>query len=112
MRILINKTTEEIVAKAWQIKKLALRYKDFTAELNKISDKLNDDNSGSGYELPVLHSLGLKLFDIAQLDPQLPIKLLPHDWSGIAAYTGFNSLRERLLPGADTFIKSILSENV
>ena len=104
-----NKTTEEIVAKAWKTKGLALRYEDFTAELNTISDKFNDDNRGSGHELPILHSLGLKLFDIVQLDPQLPVQLLPTDWSGLLAFTGFNSIKERILQGADTFIKRILS---
>lgn len=107
-----NKSSEEIIAKAWKIKELTSRYKKFIAELNEISEKFSDDNGNCGHELPILHSLGLKLFDIMQLDPQLPVQLLPPDWPGSLAFTRFNLLRQRLLPGADTFIKRILSDDV
>lgn len=107
-----DKTTKDIVNNAWKIKELALMYDEYVTELNDVCSELRDKDSNKGEGLPILHLFGLKLFNILQIDPQLPMQLLPASWSGVLAYTKFNTIREILLPKANSFINHILSDSI
>jgi len=102
-----NMTPEKAAGKAWPLRHLAKEYRAFAAEIEEAAGRLRSD-PGPGRALPFLHNYGLGLFEIIQDDPQLPLELLPADWTGTKAARTFFEIRQQLLPEANRFIDQIL----
>ncbi|MDD4767904.1 MAG: PaaX family transcriptional regulator C-terminal domain-containing protein [Desulfotomaculaceae bacterium] len=94
----------EIALEIWPVEELNNKYKQYIAGLKNAIGKLDTGSFQEGTALPFLHQYGLQIFEIMQDDPQLPLQLLPTDWSGIQAAELFMTTREQLLPKANAFI--------
>lgn len=99
-----NRQPGEIVSEVWPVEELNKKYIQYITDLKKAIKELDTEFLQGGAILPFLHQYGLRIFEIMQDDPQLPLQLLPPDWSGIQATQLFTSTREQLLPKANAFI--------
>lgn len=102
----------EIVSEMWPVEELNKRYKSFIAGLMQADKGLDKGTYQGGAALPFLHKYGLQIFGIMQDDPQLPLQLLPPDWSGLQAARLFMETRKRLLPEANAFIADTIDEKI
>ncbi|MBP2652517.1 MAG: hypothetical protein H6Q73_86 [Firmicutes bacterium] len=103
-------TPTDLAKKIWPIKKLGTRYNQYLDSLSTVVYYSDTKVRLNGDELPLLYSYGLKLFEIVQDDPRLPIQVLPSDWLGIEAVKKFTELRSKLLPKAYEYINNILGD--
>lgn len=103
---LVETKKEDLVNNTWDVKELNSRYKKYLADLNKAINEY--DGNSNNQALPILHLYGMGFFHIIQDDPQLPLELLPKDWSGIEAAQRFLSIREKYLPGAKLYIDKVI----
>ncbi len=98
----------KMVNEVWRTEPMNQRYQSFIAELNNTCGQVSSiDNLGQG--LPILHQYGLRMFDIIEDDPQLPLELLPPGWEGIKAYFRFQEIRGQYLPGATQYVHEVIS---
>ncbi|MFX4263444.1 PaaX family transcriptional regulator C-terminal domain-containing protein [Pelotomaculum propionicicum] len=100
----------EIVTEMWPVEELNKKYKDYIAGLKHAVGELDTGPPRGGAVLPFLHKYGLQIFGIMQEDPQLPLQLLPPDWSGLQAVLLFMETRKQLLPEANAFIADTIDE--
>jgi phenylacetic acid degradation operon negative regulatory protein len=104
---------KDLVKKAWDIKGLEYRYKEFVNKYSailssyKIKIKKEKDIDLSKCFIDRFKST-VKFIDIALDDPMLPINLLPHNWIGYKAKKIHKGLRELLAEGANKFVDEIL----
>lgn len=103
-----DKKLGEMVAEIWPVKDINKKYVRFILDLKSAADDLDKETFHGGGVLPFLHLHGLKLFEIIQDDPQLPLQLLPTGWPGIEAFEHFMSTREELLHTANRYINAVL----
>lgn len=99
---------DEMIRVIWNPEKINSSYKKYINDLEKAADGLNQKEAEQGQSLPVLHSLGLRLFGIIQEDIQLPLQLLPKDWMGIEAAQRFAEFRTAYLPAAVAYVKKTM----
>jgi phenylacetic acid degradation operon negative regulatory protein len=99
----------DIVAQVWNVKDLNKKYARFIAELESEAGSLDKEAFNGGKVLPFLHQHGLKLFELIQEDPQLPLQLLSPSWQGLNALDRFMSIRTELLHIANRYINGVLS---
>jgi len=98
----------DLVTEVWPVKDLNKKYAKFITDLNIAAEEFDKGAFQGGGVLPFLHLHGLKLFEIIQDDPQLPLQLLSPGWPGIRASQQFMATREELLHIANSYINEVL----
>lgn len=94
-----DETDAEFVARLWDLKALARRYREFLAAFAAPPPR-RDGEDGDERAFAARLALAISFLDVAWDDPDLPGSLLPADWPGALARKTARSIYERLLPGA------------
>ena len=95
-----------IESSVWEISSLRQRYEALIVKINAaqgIAEELT-----AAQTLPILHELGLEFMEVISEDPQLPLEILGN-WPARDCVIKFMTLRERLIPRGEAFIKEILN---
>lgn len=102
-------SSKAIIEEIWQPKQINRKYETYIADLDSAYHQISANGTG-GQGLPILHLYGMRLFEMIQADPQLPLQLLPKNWSGIKGFQRFYQIREELLPGATQYVYDVVNE--
>lgn len=86
----------EFVARLWDLRSLARRYREFLATFDGLDEVRPSDERAFALRLAV----AISFLETAWDDPGLPASLLPADWPGARARRTAQSIYLRLLPGA------------
>ena len=89
----------------WQISSLRQKYE---ALIVKIDTALSlTEELTAAQTLPLLHELGMEFIEVISEDPQLLLEILG-SWPAGDCVKKFMTLRERLIPRGEAFIKEFL----
>ncbi len=98
----------DLVARVWDLRELAERYTDFALTAAALRS-----SAGGGMPperaYPVRAGLVHRWRSFLFLDPGLPPEVLPADWPGGAARTGFLDVAELLAPAARIFVRQTMA---
>lgn len=103
-----SQSSQAIIKEIWDPGQINRAYRTYIAGLDSAYHQISGDGL-RGQGLPILHLYGMRLFELIQVDPQLPLQLLPTNWLGIEAFKRFNEIREHLLPGATQYVSEIIN---
>ena len=97
-----------IVARAWDLDKLAARYRMFLGSVREAMDQQDGMGDAEAFRRRFLLTHEFRRFPFS--DPDLPDRLLPPDWVGSAAREAFISYHRRLRRKAERFYCSIAQQ--
>src|SRR5690348_15808696 len=97
-----------IVARAWDLDKLAASYRTFLDTIGQAMDQDDGTDDAEAFRRRFLLTHEFRRFPFS--DPDLPDRLLPADWVGSAAREAFISYHRRLRRKAERFYCSIAQE--
>lgn len=85
----------ELAARAWQLSRVAQRYRDLILELERIRNGLPDEPGGEQAVAAIIEA-EVRYGAVAIQDPHLPSPLLPAGWPGMEAKKALHRLGERV----------------
>ena len=95
-----------IESSVWEISSLRQRYEALIVKIDAAQSIAGELTAAQ--TLPILHELGLEFMEVISEDPQLPLEILGN-WPARDCVKKFMTLRERLIPRGEAFIKEILN---
>jgi phenylacetic acid degradation operon negative regulatory protein len=98
-RRLGSETDAEFVARLWDLRDVARRYRAFLSVFASWNEKRAERESGERAFAARL-AVAIAFLEVAWDDPGLPKAFLPAEWPGPLARKTARSIYERLLPGA------------
>lgn len=97
-------STEELLARAWDLAALAIRYEDFLQAFRRRSPRSDEARFVALTEL--VHAWRHFPF----IDPEIPPRLLPHRWAGRRAKALFDEQHAAWSPGANRWYEAVDAE--
>lgn len=102
--------TAELVQLCWDLEGLSAEYDQFNGYYQKVLEAFAGIADPDPEACFVRRAwLTIHLFPILQKDPNLPLTLLPNNWSGRIGRTLFTEYRKVLTPFSDQFMATILN---
>lgn len=95
-----------IESSVWEISSLRQRYAALIVKIDATQCKAEELTAAQ--TLGILHELGLEFMELISEDPQLPLEILGN-WPARDCVKKFITLREKLIPRGEAFIKEILN---
>lgn len=95
-----------IESSIWEISLFRQRYEALMYKIDLAQGTAEELTAAQ--TLPILHELGLEFMEVISEDPQLPLEILGI-WPAMDCMKKFMTLRERLIPRGEAFIKEILT---
>lgn len=98
-----------LITECWQLDEVSQRYTRFIEHFAPVLRHLTTHPKPSAEQAFVMRTLLIHEYRRAQLhDPQLPLELLPKNWSGKKAYEICHQLYQLLLPCSQDYILATL----
>lgn len=104
-----TKSLSSLITECWQLDEVSQRYTRFIEHFTPVLEHLKTASQISAEQAFVMRTLLIHEYRRAQLhDPQLPLELLPKNWSGKKAYEICHQLYQHLLHSSQAHILATL----